>query len=109
MNDPDDPTPPAAPAAPTLLDAETIRRALASLDDWELIDGDRLRKTFRFSNFTAAFAFMTRCAPVADELDHHPEWSNVYNRVTIELTTHDAGGITERDIAFARRADALQS
>ena len=106
MNDPDDPTP---PTAPTLLDAETIRRALGSLDDWELIDGDRLRKTFRFSDFTAAFAFMTRCAPVADELDHHPEWSNVYNRVTIELTTHDAGGITERDIAFARRADALQS
>jgi 4a-hydroxytetrahydrobiopterin dehydratase len=94
---------------PALLDAKAIRAALDSLDGWELIGGERLRKTFKFSDFTAAFAFMTRCAPVADELDHHPEWSNVYNRVTIELTTHDAGGITDLDIAFARRADALQA
>jgi 4a-hydroxytetrahydrobiopterin dehydratase len=103
MNHQDDPT------KPTVLSAEAIGAALDSLDGWEVIDGERLRKTYRFADFTTAFAFMTRCAAVADELDHHPEWSNVYNRVTIELTTHDAGGITELDIAFARRADALQS
>jgi 4a-hydroxytetrahydrobiopterin dehydratase len=70
-------------------------------------DGDKLVADFKFKNFADAFAFMTSAAFVAEKLDHHPEWSNVYNRVHVALTTHDSGGITELDFAFAARAVEL--
>lgn len=77
--------------------------SLIELVGWvELADRDAIRKNFQFESFNAAFGFMTRIALMADKLDHHPEWSNVYNRVEIVLTTHDAGGLTARDITLAR-------
>jgi 4a-hydroxytetrahydrobiopterin dehydratase len=75
-------------------------------EGWELIDG-RLRRELKFANFSEAFGFMTRCALVAEKMDHHPNWSNVYNRVSIELYSHDVGAVTERDVAFAVAVDAL--
>ncbi len=85
--------------------AATLR---AELPDWqfEAARGGTIRREFRFADFVEAFSFMTRVALVAEKHDHHPEWSNVYNRVTIVLTTHDAGGLTAKDIALARAADA---
>ena len=82
--------------------------ALASLPLWsELADRDAIRRSIRFKDFNAAFAFMTRVAMMAEKLDHHPEWFNVYNRVEITLSTHDAGGLSERDVALARFIDAV--
>ena len=77
--------------------------ALAELPDWTL-RGDSLaiERTFKFADFSEAFAFMTRVALLAEQADHHPEWSNVYNRVEITLTTHDAGGLTRRDRDLAK-------
>jgi 4a-hydroxytetrahydrobiopterin dehydratase len=73
-------------------------------------ENNRLSKTFAFSDFTEAFAFMTRVAFVAEKQNHHPNWSNVYNKVTIELTTHDAGNVvTEKDHKLAKAIDALLS
>lgn len=81
--------------------------ALAALEGWAPTTGrDAIAKKFRFGDFKAAFAFMTEVAEAAEELDHHPEWSNVYNRVEIVLTTHDAGGLTGLDIELARRIEA---
>ncbi len=83
------------------------RAALASLDGWrEAVDGRAIEKHFRFADFPAAFAFMTRVALLAERRNHHPDWRNVYDRVEVTLTTHDAGGVTERDIALARLIDA---
>ena len=89
------------------LDPDQARAQLASLPDWTF-DETRgaIRRQFVFADFAEAFAFMTRIALAAEKADHHPEWSNVYNRVDITLTTHDAGGLTLRDIALARVADA---
>lgn len=82
--------------------------ALAQLDGWRAVDGrDAIAKTFRFADFNAAFGWMTRVALMADKLDHHPEWFNVYNRVVIDLTTHDASGVTTLDFELARRAEDL--
>ena len=64
-------------------------------------------REFKFKDFTAAWAFMTRVAVIADRMDHHPDWSNSYNRVTVSLTTHDAGGLTPRDVALAHAIDAV--
>ena len=74
---------------------------------WRIAEGERdaIQRTFRFSDFTAAFGFMTRTALMAEKLDHHPEWFNVYNRVDVTLTTHDAGGVTELDVTLARLMD----
>ena len=82
--------------------------ALAGLPDWRW-DGEReaIAKRFTFRDFNEAFGFMTRVALEAERADHHPEWSNVWNRVDIALTTHDAGGLTARDIALAKRIEAL--
>jgi len=80
--------------------------ALATLPDWTLVPGrDAITRSLRFKDFNAAFAFMARVALKAEKMDHHPEWFNVYNRIDITLSTHDAGGLTERDIALARFID----
>lgn len=82
--------------------------ALGALPDWSLrADGLAIARNFRFGSFSEAFAFMTRVALLAEAQDHHPEWFNVYNRVEITLTTHAAGGLSQRDIKMARAIDAL--
>lgn len=84
--------------------------ALAGLDGWRQADGrDAITRSFQFGDFNAAFAFMTRIALQAEKSDHHPEWSNVYNRVEIVLCSHDAGGLTTRDIALAKFIDGVAS
>ena len=70
-------------------------------------DGKAIAKTYRFADFRAAIAWMVRAAFEAEQIDHHPEWSNVYNRVSVRLTTHDTGGLTDRDIELARRMETL--
>ena len=79
----------------------------SSLTQWQVGD-ERLKRQWQFSDFSEAFAFMTRVALLAESKQHHPNWSNVYNRVTIELTTHDLGGISNLDVELARSIDALQ-
>ena len=80
----------------------------ATLPDWRLVDGrDALHRAFRFRDFGEAWGFMTRVALLAEAQDHHPEWSNVYNRVEITLTTHDAGGLSQRDMKLAQAIDKL--
>ncbi|MCE9508547.1 MAG: 4a-hydroxytetrahydrobiopterin dehydratase [Alphaproteobacteria bacterium] len=75
---------------------------------WENVDGrNALQKSFKFSNFNAAFGFMTRVALVAEQMNHHPEWFNVYNRVDVVLATHDAGGVTELDFKLAQFMDSI--
>lgn len=82
--------------------------AAAALEGWRAVDGrDAIAKTFRFADFNAAFGFMTRVALKADQMDHHPEWFNVYDRVEVTLATHDAGGVTDKDLALARFMDAI--
>ena len=83
-----------------------IDERLTELPEWSLMDG-KLHREYRFPDFKRAFAFMTSVALRADQMDHHPEWSNVYNRVTIDLTTHDALGLTEKDFELAIEADKL--
>ena len=80
--------------------------ALAQLTGWSAAeDRDAIRKSFRFDDFSIAFGFMTRVALLAEKMDHHPEWSNVYNRVDVLLATHDADGVTELDLRMARFMD----
>ena len=87
--------------------AEALGRLNAGLEEpWRLVDG-RLRKGFRFADFVGAFGFMTRAALVAERMDHHPDWRNVYNRVEVDLSTHDAGGLTALDFELARRMEDL--
>jgi 4a-hydroxytetrahydrobiopterin dehydratase len=89
--------------APLLIGAQA---ALAQLDGWSAAEGrDAIIKSFHFKDFPHAFGFMAQVALVAERMDHHPEWFNVYNRVDVLLTTHDAGGVTERDVALARAMD----
>lgn len=95
-------------AARALLAADEIAAALRELPGWELREG-KLRRELAFADFSEAFAFMTRVALAAERLDHHPDWSNVWNRVAIALWTHDAGGITARDLALARQIEAALS
>ena len=87
-----------------LVDAE-IELALQGLPGWNR-DGEGIVRKYKFADFTHAFAFMTRVALLAEKADHHPEWSNVYNRVEVRLTTHDAGGLTQRDVDLAKAIDA---
>jgi 4a-hydroxytetrahydrobiopterin dehydratase len=87
------------------LDDTAITSALASLPDWAR-KADGIERSYKFANFVEAFAFMTRVALLAEKADHHPEWSNVYNRVEIRLTTHDAGGLSKRDFDLAKAIDA---
>lgn len=88
------------------LDGRAIDEALGGLSGWKLEDdGAAIAKSFTFRNFSEAFAFMTRCALAAEKLDHHPEWFNVYKRVDVRLSTHDAGGLTALDFDLAKRMD----
>ncbi|HUQ12924.1 MAG TPA: 4a-hydroxytetrahydrobiopterin dehydratase [Novosphingobium sp.] len=94
-------------AVARLTDAQRAA-ALARLSGWTLReDGLAIERELRFADFSQAFGFMTRVALLAEQADHHPEWSNVYNRVAITLTTHDAGGLSQRDVAMAEAIDAL--
>jgi 4a-hydroxytetrahydrobiopterin dehydratase len=82
--------------------------ALVRLPGWAETPGrDAISRTYRFADFNTAFAFMTRVALKADQMDHHPEWFNVYNRVDVVLTTHDADGVTEKDVTLATFMDAI--
>jgi len=84
------------------------RAALAKLSGWRLAEGrDAIQKTFIFNDFNQAFGFMARVALVAEKMDHHPEWSNVYKTVEVTLSSHDAGGLTERDIELAEAMDRI--
>lgn len=90
------------------LSAEERTRLLPTLPGWTLLtERDVITRQYRFADFVTAFGFMTRAALVAEKMDHHPEWSNIYNRVDVTLTTHDANGLTMRDIDLARALDAL--
>ncbi len=88
------------------LSGDARAEALGGLDGWREVDGrDAIVKSLVFADFNAAFGFMTRVAMLAERMDHHPEWSNVYNRVEVTLTTHDVGGLAELDIRMARAID----
>ena len=94
-----------AMSAPRLSESE-LSSALTQLPGWSLKDG-KLHRQYQFSSFVEAFGFMSSVALVAESMGHHPEWFNVYNRVTIDLTTHDSGGITSLDVDLAKRANEL--
>lgn len=90
------------------LTAVARKAALAELEGWSEVDGrDAIARTFTFKDFSEAFGFMTRVALAAEKADHHPEWRNVYRTVEVVLSTHDAGGVTARDIAMAKVMDRL--
>src|SRR5262245_42826681 len=90
------------------LDASERSAAIARLGGWKDVNGrDAITRSFRFADFNEAFGFMSRVALMAEKMDHHPEWSNVWNKVDIVLSTHDAGGLSERDIKLAEFIDKL--
>ena len=88
------------------LSESDIEKELKKLAGWN-VKNDKLHKEFQFDNFNQAFGFMTRAAMEIEKMNHHPEWFNVYNRITIDLTTHDAGGITNNDLNLARILNSL--
>jgi 4a-hydroxytetrahydrobiopterin dehydratase len=91
-----------------VLSEEERADALAGLNGWTFVEGrNGIARRFTFADFGAAFAFMTRVALEAEKADHHPEWSNVWNKVDVLLSTHDAGGVTGKDIALAAKMDAI--
>ncbi|WP_411870353.1 4a-hydroxytetrahydrobiopterin dehydratase [Vulcanococcus limneticus] len=92
--------------ATPLLTPNELAALASALPSWQLRDG-KLHRALQFDDFAAAFGFMARVALIAEGLGHHPEWSNVWNRVVIDLTTHDAGGLTALDLELARRIDAV--
>lgn len=88
------------------LDATKLQSALAELLEWRLSDdGLGLERVFNFANFNAAFGFMSRVALASERANHHPEWSNIYNRVTVRWTTHSVGGVSSLDIELAKKCD----
>jgi len=91
--------------AQKLSDAE-LAAALKGLPGWSVTDG-KLRRVFEFKDFSAAFAFMTRVALAAEKMDHHPDWSNSWNKVTVELVTHSAGGLTANDTGLAKHMNEI--
>jgi len=88
------------------LSESDIDEELKKLSGWNVKD-DKLHKEFQFDNFNQAFGFMTRAAMEIEKMNHHPEWFNVYNRITVDLTTHDAGGITNNDVNLAKFLNSL--
>ncbi len=86
---------------------DQVREELKGLPGWSLENG-KLHKEFVFKDFMQAFGFMTRAALYAEKMDHHPEWFNVYNKIRVDLTTHDAGGITTKDVALAKAFESLR-
>jgi len=88
------------------LSKEDIDEELKSLQGWSVVN-EKLHKEFQFDNFNQAFGFMTRSAMEIEKMNHHPEWFNVYNKITIDLTTHDAGGITKNDVNLAKILNSL--
>jgi 4a-hydroxytetrahydrobiopterin dehydratase len=93
---------------PKRLGTEARNEALATLTGWKLVDGrEAIAKRFVFRDFSEAFAWMTRVAMLAEAMNHHPEWSNVYKTVDVTLATHDVGGLTELDVKLARAMDGL--
>lgn len=95
---------------PERLVGDARAAALAALPGWTLqTDRDAIHKSFKFRNFSEAWAFMSRVALLAEKMDHHPEWFNVYNRVDVTLSTHDAGGLTELDLRLGAAMDAMAS
>jgi 4a-hydroxytetrahydrobiopterin dehydratase len=88
------------------LSGQEIQQQVAKLEGWKVVDG-KVNKTFEFENFVQAFGFMTRVAMEAEKMNHHPEWFNVYNRVRIDLMTHDVGGISNYDIKLAKIIDRV--
>lgn len=91
-------------------DRKTIEQDLSRLAGWSLMpEKDAITKTFIFKDFSAAFGFMTRSALLAEQMDHHPEWFNVYNRVEVTLNTHDAGGVTSKDLTTAAKMNGFAS
>ena len=88
------------------LSEQEIQQQVAKLEGWKVVDG-KVNKTFEFENFVQAFGFMTRVAMEAEKMNHHPEWFNVYNRVRIDLMTHDVGGISNYDIKLAKIIDRV--
>ncbi len=88
------------------LDDAQIAAALEQLPSWQLVAG-KLHRDFKFADFVSAFGFMTQAAIVAEAMDHHPEWFNVYSRVSVDLTTHDVGGLTQLDVQLAMRMNAI--
>jgi 4a-hydroxytetrahydrobiopterin dehydratase len=92
----------------TKLDAAARAALPALLPEWRMLDDrDAISRAFRFKDFSAAWAFMSRVALLAEKHDHHPEWSNVWNRVEITLSTHEAGGLSQRDVTLAQAIDGL--
>jgi len=89
-----------------LLDESEVEKELTSLEGWQVVEG-RLHQAFSFNDFVEAFGFMSQVAMLAERANHHPEWSNVYNKVRIDLVTHDAGGITDKDVSLASEISAL--
>ena len=90
---------------PKLTDPQ-ISEGLASLEGWKLLNG-KLHREYKFADFAHAFGFMATAAPTIEKNDHHPEWANVYNRVTVDLTTHSAGGITQKDLDLAKLLEGI--
>ena len=88
------------------LSESSIEEKLKNLPGWS-VKNEKLYKEFQFNDFNQAFGFMTRAAMEIEKMNHHPEWFNVYNRITVELTTHDAGGITDNDVNLARILNSL--
>ena len=94
------------PKTPPLADDAALRAVFDALPGWSRTsDGRGIERRYRFKGFNAAFAFMTRTALLAEKMDHHPEWSNVFDRVEVRLTTHSAGGITAKDLDMAKRME----
>jgi len=88
------------------LSSEEIKKELSNLSGWSEVDG-KLHKEFQFDDFNQAFGFMTRAAMEIEKMNHHPEWFNVYNKLSVDLMTHDAGGITENDVNLAKILNSL--
>lgn len=88
------------------LSPDAIRQELESLDGWSVVN-EKLHKEFEFEDFNHAFGFMSRASMYIEKINHHPEWFNVYNRLVVDLTTHDAGGITQNDVNLARFLNSI--